>query len=79
MPNKTIPGFTQVPVVAANLLSIHYDRLNPTGTANNLTVVYEVKDDAGVVRAVKTNTQQVAGYPISAANILNSINGVEGT
>lgn len=79
MPNKTVPGFTQLPVVAANLLSIHYARLNPTGTANDMTVVYEVKDDGGVVRLVKTLTQQVASYPVSVANILSAINAAEGT
>lgn len=80
MPNKTVPGFIQVPVVAANLLEIRYVRLNPIGTVNNMTVVYEVKNDAGVVMApAKTLTQQVASYPISAANILAAINAAEGT
>lgn len=79
MPNKTVPGFTQVPIVAANLLQIQYDRLNPTGTANNLTATYEVKDDTGAVRATRSLTQQVASYPITAAAIVASINAAEGT
>jgi hypothetical protein len=79
MPNKAVAAWTQVPVVAANLLSIHYDRLNPTGSANNMTVVYEVKDDAGAVRAVRSLTQQVASYPITAANIVAAVNAAEGT
>lgn len=79
MPNKTVSGYTQVPVVAANLQSIHYDRLNAAGSANNLTVSYEVKDDTGAVRAVRTLTQQVASYPITAAAVVAAINTQEGT
>jgi hypothetical protein len=79
MPNKTVAAWTQVPVVAADLLSIHYDRLNPTGTANNLTVTYEIKDNGGTVRQVATLSQQVASYPISVATILSSINTAQGT
>lgn len=79
MPNKAVAAWTQVPVVAANLLSIHYDRLNAAGTANNLTAAYEVMDTVGTVRAVRTLTQQVASYPITAAAILSSINTAEGT
>lgn len=79
MPNKVVAAWTQVPIVAANLLSIHYDRLNVGGTSNNMTVVYEVKDDTGAVRAVRSLTQQVASYPITAAAIVAAINTAEGT
>jgi len=79
MPNKTVASWTQVPVTAAELLSIHYDRLNGGGTANNLTVAYEVKDNAGVVRQIATLSQQVGTYPVSAAAILSSINTAQGT
>lgn len=79
MPNKAVSAWTQVPVTAAMLLSIHYDRLNATGTQNNLTVTYEVQDSTGAVRQIATLTQQVASYPISVANILSSVNATQGT
>lgn len=79
MPNKSISGWTQVPIVAANLISIHYDRLNSTGSQCNLIVVYEVKDDTGAVRLQKTYSQQVGAYPIAVATIVSSLNTVEGT
>jgi len=79
LPNKTISGWTQVPVVAANLQVLHYERLNPTGSACNLTVTYEVKDDTGAVRLVKSYSQQVGAYPVAVATIVSSINTVEGT
>jgi hypothetical protein len=79
MPNKTVASWTQVPVTAAELVSIHYDRLNAAGTSNNLTVTYEIKDNAGTVRQTATLMQQVASYPISVAAILSSINTAQGT
>jgi hypothetical protein len=79
MPNKAVSGWTQVPVTAAMLQSIRYDRLNPTGTQNNLTVTYEIQDSLGAVRQIATLSQQVASYPISVANILSSINTAQGT
>ena len=79
MPNKAVPGFTQVPVVAANLRSLFYERLNDTGTQCNLSVVYEVKDDAGVVRAIREDRRQVGAYPVAVNTIVSTINSVEGT
>lgn len=79
MANKSVPGWTQVPVTAAMLLSIHYDRLNAAGTQNNLTVAYEIQDTLGAVRQIGALSQQVASYPISVANILVSINAAQGT
>lgn len=79
MPNKAIAGWTQVPVTAGDILSIHYDRLSAGGASNQLTAIYEVKDSGGTVRAVKTLSQQVGSYPISVAVILASINAAEGT
>lgn len=79
MANKSIAGWTQVPVTASEIVSIHYDRLNGGGTQNNLTVTYEIKDSLGAVRQIATLTQQVGTYPISAAAILSSINTAQGT
>ena len=79
MPNKAVAGWTQVPVTASELMSIHYERLNSGGTANNLTVTYEIKDSLGSVRQIATLTQQVASYPVAASAILTSINTAQGT
>jgi hypothetical protein len=79
MANKTVASWTQVPVTVSEIVSIHYDRLNAGGTANNLTVVYEVKDSLGAVRQIASLTQQVASYPITVAAILSSINTAQGT
>lgn len=79
MPNRAVPGWTQVPVAAKDIQSIHYDRWNAAGTQNQLTVTYEVLDSTGAVRAVHTLSQAVASYPISIANILSSINTERGT
>lgn len=68
-----------MPVTAAMLISIRYDRLNSGGTQNNLTVVYEIQDSIGTVRQTASLTQQVGTYPISIAAILSSINTVQGT
>lgn len=78
MPNKAI-SWTQVPVTAADLLSIHYDRRNATGTQNLMTVGYEVKDSVGVVRFIRTISQVVASYPVPVTTILSTINMQEGT
>lgn len=79
MANKAVPGWTQVPVTADMLQKITYDRLNATGTQNNLTVDYEIRDTLGAVRQIATLSQQVGSYPISIAAILSSINTVQGT
>ena len=79
MPNKTVASWTQVPVSVSEIVSIHYDRLNAGGTANNLTVIYEIKDSLGAVRQIASLTQQVASYPIAIATILASINTAQGT
>lgn len=79
MPNKAVAGWTQVPATAADLISIHYDRLNAGATANQITVTYEIRDSLGAVRGTATLSQQVASYPIAAAAILSSINATQGT
>lgn len=79
MANKSVPGWTQVPVTANEIASIHYDRLNAGGTQNQLTVVYDIKDSLGAVRQQGTLSQQVGSYPVSVAAILTSINTAQGT
>lgn len=79
MPNKSVAGWTQTPVVAGDLISIHYDRLNAGATQNQLSVAYEIRDSLGAVRQTATLSQQVASYPISIAVILSSINTAQGT
>ncbi len=79
MPNITIPGYTQVVVVAADITSLHFDRLNDLGTSLNLTVTFQVKDSLGAVRGVKTIQQQVGAYPVALAAILAACNTANGT
>lgn len=79
MANKAVAGWTQVPVTAAMITSIHYDRLNLAGTANQLTVSYEIQDSLGAIRQTATLSQQVTSYPIAIATILASINTAQGT
>jgi hypothetical protein len=78
MPSKSVAGWTQVPVTAAELQEIRYARLN-AGSANQLMVTYEIKDSLGAVRQIATLSQQVGTYPVSAAAILSSINTAQGT
>jgi len=79
MANKAVPGWTQVPVTAAEITSIRYDRLNSTGTQNQVTVVYDIKDSLGAIRQQGTLSQQVGSYPVTIAAILASINTAQGT
>lgn len=77
MPSKSVAGWTQVPVVAADLMEIRYTRLD--SSTNQILVTYEVKDSLGAVRQIATLSQQVGTYPVSAAAILSSINTAQGT
>lgn len=79
MPNKTIAGWTQVPVTAGEILSLHYDRLAASGSTNQLTAVYEIKDSGGTVRQTASLSQQVGNYPVAIGTILASINSAQGT
>jgi hypothetical protein len=79
MPNKTVASWTQVPVTAAMIQSVHYDRLNSAGSQNQMTVVYEIQDNVGAVRQIASISQQVGSYPISVATILSSLNTAQGT
>lgn len=79
MPNRSVPGWTQVPVVAADMVRITYDRLNAAGTSCQLTVAYEIKDNLGALRQSLLHTQQVGAYPVTLAAILAAINTAQGT
>lgn len=76
MPNKAIPGFTQVPIVAADILSVHHDR---AAVAINVLIVYQVKDDQGTVRGQRRLLTTTANYPLSGAAALAACNTAEGT
>jgi hypothetical protein len=79
MPNKNVPGYTQVPVVAADILRVAHDRLNDAGTVTQVTVDYQVRDDASVVRDVNSISFQSGSYPASGASIIAACNSAEGT
>jgi len=79
MPNKSVPGWTQVPVTASEITSIHYDRIASDGSSNQLTVAYQIKDNLAAVRQTATLTQVVGTYPVAVATILAAINTAQGT
>jgi len=79
MPNVAVAGWTKVPVVAADLLSIHYDRLNAAGSQNQITVIFEIKDSLGGVRGTTTVSQQTSAYPVSLTAVLAACNTANGT
>lgn len=79
MPNKAISGWTQVPVLAKDITSIHYDRLTEDGLVNQLTVAYNILDSLGAVRQTATLSQQVASYPIAVSVIISAVNTAQGT
>jgi hypothetical protein len=79
MPNKSVPGYTQVPVVAADILRVVHDRLNAAGTITQVTVDYQVRDDASAVRDINSISFQSGAYPASGASIIAACNTAEGT
>jgi hypothetical protein len=79
MPSKLVAGYTQVPVVAADILRVTHDRLNDAGTVTQVTVDYQVRDDASVVRDVNSVSFQAGSYPTSGASIIAACNSAEGT
>jgi hypothetical protein len=79
MPNVAVAGYTKVPVVAADLLQIRYDRLNASGSSTQITVQFEIKDSVGGVRGTTTISQQTTAYPVSLAAVLAACNAANGT
>lgn len=79
MPNKVVPGYTQVPVVASDILGVKHDRLNDAGTVTQVTIDYQVRDNQGVVRDQRAVSFQAGSYPTSGASILSACNAAEGT
>ena len=79
MPNKSVPGWTQVPVAAADLVEIKYARTAPGSATCSASVTYEVKDDQGAVRFRAEYATTGVTYPVSLAAILSAINTAQGT
>lgn len=81
MANKTVPGYTQVPVAAGDILRVVHVRLNASGSITQITVEYQVRDDVGggAVRGLRTLSFQGGAYPASGASILSACNTAEGT
>ena len=79
MPNKAVAGWTQVPIVAADILEVTHRRLNDAGTITDVLVTYQVKDSLGAVRFTTSLSFQGGSYPVSGATILSSCNTAQGT
>lgn len=79
MPNKSVPGYTQVPVAAGDILGVKHDRLNEAGTVTQVTIDYQVRDSLGAVRDVNSVSFQAGAYPVSGASIIAACNAAEGT
>lgn len=76
MPTKPV-SWTQQPVVVGDLQYIHFDRA-PGGTYV-AEARYEVRDELGAIRFVKSIAQSVASWPSNLNAILTAINNAEGT
>jgi hypothetical protein len=79
MPNKTVSGWTQVPVLASDILQVTHRRLNAAGTTTDVIVTYQVRDSIGAVRFNANLTFQGGAYPVSGASILAACNAAQGT
>jgi hypothetical protein len=80
MPNKSVAGYTQVPVAAQDILSATHERLTLDGNTTQVTVIYQVRDNGGVVRgAGRRVTFQAGAYPVAGATLLAACNTQEGT
>jgi len=79
MPNKSVAGYTQVPVQGGDVLSVHYDR-TPSNTMS-LLALYEIKDNGGVVRGVHqiVQTGLAVGAFLTGVALLAACNTAEGT
>ncbi len=79
MPNKTVPGYIQVPVAAQDILRESHERLAADGSVTQVTVAYQVRDSLGAVRDRRSVTFQAGAYPTSGAVLLAACNAQEGT
>ena len=79
MPNKAIAGWTQVPIIAKDILKESHERANDAGTATQVTVHYQIRDTLDVVRGHGTTSFQSGSYPTSGAVLLAACNTEEGT
>jgi hypothetical protein len=79
MPNRSVAGYTQVPVAASDILRVVHDRLNAAGTVTQVTVDYQVRDDTSTVRFQTSLGFQSGAYPASGASIVAACNAAQGT
>jgi hypothetical protein len=79
MPNKTVPGYIQVPVAAQDILRESHERRATDGSATQVTVDYQVRDSGGAVRDRRSVSFQSGAYPTSGAVLLAVCNAQEGT
>lgn len=78
MANKVVPSFTQVPVVANDVMAVYHSRTT-SGATIDVTIEYLIRDDANVIRGRNTARTTTATYPLSGANALAACNTAEGT
>ena len=76
MPTKAV-SWTQQPVVLGDLIYLHFDR--GAAGAFTATAQYEVRDEGGAIRFVKSLTAAVGAWPANLNAILSAINTAEGT
>lgn len=78
MPNKSVPGYTQVPVIGNDILNVNHSR-SEAGATINVDIVYIVRDDQGAERGRNSTSMTTATYPASGASVLSQCNTAEGT
>ena len=80
MPTKSVPGYTQQPVLGSDFISLTFQRQNGQ---LNYSAVYEVRDEVGGVRftdaATGTTTVANALNPTFSSGLLTTANGKQGT
>jgi hypothetical protein len=79
VPNKSVAGYTQIPVVGGDITRVVHDRLNEAGTITQVTADYQFKDDQGAVRGTATVSFQSGAYPATPASLIAACNAQQGT
>jgi hypothetical protein len=79
MPNRSVAGYTQVPVAAEDILTVLHRRLNAAGTQTDVSVQYQFRDSLSAVRGTAQLTFQSGPYPASGASIIAACNAAQGT
>ena len=80
MPTKSVPGYTQQPVLGSDFIQLTFQRQNGQ---LNYSAVYEVRDETGAIRftdaATGTTTVGSALHATFASGLLSAANVKQGT